>query len=470
MPVPVELSLPETPDLLKSLGVALGLGLLVGLQREWAGKVFAGIRTFGLTALLGALSGLAGIAFGVWAIAAGFLGLAALIVLANFLKSRGDPDPDLGLTTEVAMLVVYLVGVIAMIGYRLESVVVAGSVMVLLHSKAPMHAMVNRIEPKELREISRLVLIGLVILPLLPNRDMGYLGVLNPFSIWLLVTLILGVSLGAYMIGKYIGGKKGALLAGLLGGLISSTATTASLARRSKDSEKSGRILAAVVVIASTVVFVRVGFEVAFAAPEHRWEMLPPLLAMLAWGAIVAGVLYRLTTRTGTDFTEDSPPSELRGAIVFGLLYAIILVAVAAARKNFGDSGLYLAALLSGLTDMDAITLSTAKLVKSGHLETDLAWRMILVGGLANVVFKGAMAAVLGVRSFIRPLLIGFGAMLIGGLAILFLWPGSPSVQNEKTLPENSLQSGHSAWPTSNWNISPASLCGAKAGRWRGAA
>lgn len=475
MPVPAEATLPPTPELLMSFGLAVGLGLLVGLQREWAGKAFAGIRTFALTALLGALSGMAGLAFGVWTVAAGFVALAALIVLANFLNSRNKPDPDLGLTTEVAMLVIYLVGVIAVLGHRVEAVVVAGSVMVLLHSKAPMHAMVKRIEPQELREISRLVLIGLVILPLLPNRDMGYLDVLNPFSIWLLVTLILGVSLGAYMLGKYIGGNKGALLAGLLGGLISSTATTASLARRSRDAEKSGRILAAVVLIASTVVFVRVGFEVAFVAPEQRWELLPPLLAMLAWGAVVAAVLYRFTTRTGVAFSEDSPPSELRGAIVFGLLYAIILVAVAAARKHLDDSGLYLAALLSGLTDMDAITLSTARLVKAGHLETDLAWRMILVGGLANLLFKGILAATLGARSFTRPILIGFGAMIAGGLVILFVWPGgNGDDQNRATSPENQIQSWHpvpqTPWLISNWSISPANSCAARDGRWCAAA
>ncbi len=417
-----ELTMPATPELLKSLGLSLGLGLLVGLQREWARSGNAGIRTFALTTVFGALSGLLGIAFGPWVVAAGLVGLSGVVVLGHLAELRRDA-PDLGLTTEVAMLVMFATGAAAMLGFRIESVIVAGGVMVLLHSKEPLHDMVARIGREDLREIARLVLLGLVILPLLPNREMGSFGVLNPFSIWLMVTLIVGMSLTAYLIGKFVGGKKGAILAGVLGGMISSTATTASLARHSRKEGAGGILLAAVVTIASTVVFVRVAVEVAVVAPGQMKALLPPLLGMMAWCSLVGAALYHFSSKSGFAFVGDKPPSELRTAIVLGLLYAVVLVVVAAAREYLGESGLYLAALLSGLTDMDAITLSTAKMVGSGHIESDTGWRMILVGGLANLLFKGGMAAMLGARDFVRPLLGGFGAMLLGGLAILLLWP-----------------------------------------------
>jgi len=419
---PMPAPLPDFAENLQSLATALALGLLVGLQREWVQSRMAGIRTFALLSLFGVLSGLLALAFGGWVIAAALAALTALMVLAN-LGELKKPEPDFGLTTEMAMLVMFAAGVLTVLGQRVVAVIIAGAVMVLLQSKKPLHGIVRRIGEDDLREIARLVLAGLVILPVLPNRDMGYLGVLNPFSIWLMVVLIVGISLAAYMAGKFLGDSRGAALAGVLGGLISSTATTASLARRSRGEGVCGPCLAAIMLIASAIVFVRVIVEVVVAAPSHWQSLLPPLVAMMIWFGLVAFVAYRLSLKPGKAMTAESPPSELKSAVLFGLLYALVLVAVAAAREHFGPSGLYVAAALSGLTDMDAITLSTSRLVSSGHLELTTGWRMILTGGLANMVFKGGLIAVLGDRAFIRPGLTGLGIAALGGFAILFLWP-----------------------------------------------
>lgn len=415
-------TLPEAPELLQSLATALGLGLLVGLQREWVQSHVAGIRTFALLSLFGALCGVLGIAFGGWIIAAALIALASIVILGNLAELK-NKQPDSGLTTEMAMLVMFATGIITVLGHRLVAVVIAGTVMVLLQSKKPLHNMVRRIGEDDLREIARLVLAGLVILPVLPNREMGYLGVLNPFSIWLMVVLIVGISLAAYMAQKFLGGTRGAALAGIFGGLISSTATTASLARRSHDHGSSGISLAAIALIASAIVFVRVMVEVMIAAPGHLQAMLPPVLAMMAWFGLIAAVTHRISEKAGRHSNDETPPSEMKSAVLFGLLYALVLVIVATARQHFGQSGLYIAASLSGLTDMDAITLSTSRLVSTGHLESAVAWRMILLGGMANVVFKGALVLFLGARSFIKPMLTGFGAALAGGGAILALWP-----------------------------------------------
>ena len=146
---------------------------------------------------------------------------------------------------------------------------------------------------------------------------------------------------------------------------------------------------------------------------------------MVGWIGLVAAVTHCYASRCGRFTAEDQPPSELKSAVLFGLLYAVVLVVVAAAKKYFGNSGLYVAAALSGLTDVDAITLSSARLVSTSHLEASTAWRLILLGGLANVVFKMGLVLVLGVRHFIIPTLTGLGGALLGGMIILWMWPWS---------------------------------------------
>jgi uncharacterized membrane protein (DUF4010 family) len=412
----------ETPELLKSLGTALGLGLLVGLQREWERDRVAGIRTFALVTLFGGLSGLLAFSFGGWVIAAALAACASIAILGNLAALRG-PQPDAGLTTEISMLLMFAVGAVAVLGHRLEAVVCAGTVMVLLQSKKPLHGMVRRIGETDLREIARLVLAGLVILPLLPNRELGYLGVLNPFKAWLMVVLIIGISLAAYLAGKFLGGTRGALLAGVIGGLISSTATTASVARRSRTTGTVGGSLAAIVLTASAVVFVRVVLEVMVVAPDHWRELLPPLLAMTAWTALVAALAQRHAAKAGHDRGRESTPSELKGAVMFGLLYVAVLYGVALAKEHFGDAGLYVVAAVSGLTDMDAITLSTSGLVADGHVAAATGWRVILLGGLANLLFKAGLIIALGARGFVRPAVTGILAAMLGGAAVLAFWP-----------------------------------------------
>ncbi len=415
-------ALPDTAELLQSFGTALGLGLLVGLQREWVQNRVAGIRTFALLSLFGALCGLLGLVYGGWVVAAALIAFVSVVIIGHLAEMKNQ-EPDSGLTTEMAMLVMFATGIITIHGHRLIAVVIAGSVMVLLQSKKPLHAMVRRIGEDDLREIARLVLLGLVILPALPNREMGYLDVLNPFAIWLMVVLIVGISLAAYLVGKFLGGTKGTALTGVLGGLISSTATTASLARRSRDHGACGISLAAITLIASAIVFVRVIAEVAIAAPAHLQSMLPPLLAMMFWFGLVSIIAHRISEKSGKHVADETPPSELKSAVIFGLLYAVVLLVVAAAREHFGDSGLYIAAAISGLTDMDAITLSTSRLVSTASLDTSTAWRMIIVAGMANMLFKAGLVLVLGARSFIKPVLLGMGISLLGGLALLALWP-----------------------------------------------
>ena len=408
--------------LLQSLGIALGLGLLVGLQREWEHNRLAGLRTFALVSLFGALSGMLALAHGGWVMGGALIALAAITV-PGYMASLREKEADPGLTTEIALLVMFATGAITMLGHHMVAVVIAGSVMVLLQGKKPLHQMVHKIGENDLREIARLVLIGLVILPVLPNRSFGYDGVLNPFAIWLMVVLIVGISLVAYLISKFLSPSRGAAVTGILGGLISSTATTASVARRSHGPPGHAPALAAITLISAAVVFGRVIIEVVIVASGVASEVLPPLVAMLALAGIIAVAAYRFSLKSEPPSSEDTPPSELKGAVMFGLIYVVVLLAVSFAKEHFGQTGLFTVAALSGLTDMDAITLSTASLSQAGQLDASTAWRVIMTGGLANLLFKTALVIGMGSRAFIKPVILGFAAMLTGGVAILAFWP-----------------------------------------------
>jgi uncharacterized membrane protein (DUF4010 family) len=404
------------------LALALGLGLLVGLQREWSAHHLAGIRTFALITVLGALLGLLSQTLGAWLLAAGLGGVVALLLVGTVLAFLGRQE-ELGLTTEVAALVMYAVGVTLAYGQTTLGLIIGGGVAVLLQWKQPLHTLVGRFSEADIRAIFNLVLIALVILPILPNHGYGPYGVLNPFEIWLMVVLIVGISLGGYIAYKFFGARAGTLLGGVLGGMISSTATTISYARRTRHTEEAVGLAAFVIVTASTIVFGRVIFEVVIVAPELLSAIAPPLLVVMGVMGVSAAVLYGLRGSESEHVPLDDDPSQLGPAVIFGLLYAAILFAVAAGRQWFGDRGLYVVAVISGLTDMDAITLSTAQLIKRGELDVHTGWRMILLASLSNVAFKGAAVAALGHRRLLRRVSAAFGIVLLCGLLLLVFWP-----------------------------------------------
>lgn len=406
----------------EALALALGLGLLVGLQREWSAHHLTGIRTFALITVLGALLGLLSPTVGVWLPVAGLGAVAGLLIVGVVLSFVG-PKEEPGLTTEMAALVMYGVGVALAGGQTELGLIIGGGVAVLLQWKQPLHRLVGRFSEPDIRAIFNLVLIALVILPVLPNRSYGPYGVLNPFEIWLTVVLIVGISLGGYIAYKFFGARAGTLLGGVLGGMISSTATTVSYARRTRHTPEAVGMAAFVVLVASTIVFGRVIFEIAVVAPELLASVAPPLVVVMLVMGVLAVVMYGVRGGDAEHVPLDKDPSQLKAAVIFGLLYAVVLFAVAAGQQWLGDRGLYLIAAISGLTDMDAITLSTAQLIKRGELAVDTGWRMILVGSLSNLVFKGAAVAVLGHLRLLKRISIAFGIVLLCGLLLLLLWP-----------------------------------------------
>lgn len=402
--------------------IALALGLLVGLQKERAASRVAGLKTFGLASLLGAVTGLLTPTVGGWTLGAGLLALVAVMAIGNAIESReGTAAP--GQTTEVALLSVYMIGALAVLGSTTLAVVLGGAVAVLLHLREELKGMVRRMTDRDVHAIMQFVLVSLVVLPILPNRTFGPFDVWNPRNIWLMVVLIVGLNLIGYGAFRWLSHRSGAVVAGVLGGVVSSTATTFAYARSTTDRSISPTTAAAVIWIASTLVFVRILIEVAAVAPRFLPVAAPPLLLVL--GAMAAGAV--LLARDGAT-TPDGPhepgnPAQLRSAIGFGVLYGAILLAVAAAERHLGSTGLYATAVLSGLTDIDAITLSTSRLVAEGRLSEALGWRLILVASLSNLLFKVGIAWALGGRTLGKRVgSLGLAATATGVLVLAF-WP-----------------------------------------------
>jgi uncharacterized membrane protein (DUF4010 family) len=410
----------ELSLLFQQLGIACGLGLLVGLQRESAASTLAGVRTFPIATIFGTLCGWMAVTLEASVIGAGLLALAALIVVG---KMHQDPQQHPGLTTEIALLSMFGVGAYLPSGQRTVAIAAGGGVAVLLHFKGELHGLVKRLADNDLEAIMQFVLISFVILPVLPNRTYGPYAVLNPRNIWLMVVLIVGISLGGYIIYKFFGQRAGIVLGGILGGMISSTATTVSYARRSQSAPESAPLAAIVIMIASTVVFARLMLEIAVVAPTFLSSAAMPLGILFTVLAALSAILWLRHRHNTADLPEQGNPTELKSALIFALLYAVILLAVAAVKERFGSSGLYVVAALSGLTDVDAITLSTSAMVKAERLPASTGWRVIVVATLSNLLFKYGAVVALGQRRLWLTLAAAYGVALAVGIGLLVAWP-----------------------------------------------
>lgn len=414
------------PELLKGFGIALGLGLLIGFQRERAKASLAGIRTFTLISLIGACSAHLGSLLAVpWLLPVAFLGLAGLLVSGHVARSRTE-SPEL--TTEIAAVLMLLIGALSVAGPRLLAVATGAVIALLLHFKRPLHETVERFADEEVRAVMTFVLIALVVLPLLPDRAFDPLGVLNPHAIWRMVVLIVGISLVAHGAFRVLGQARGAVVAGVIGGLISSTATTVQQARRSAAEASFVSAGVVVTVLASATAFVRILVEVAVVDLSLLRVALAPMGIVL--GVLIASALLVVRRARGTPAAPPEPgnPAQLRTALFFGALYAVVILGVAVAERFFGSSGLMIVAVLSGLTDVDAITLSTSQLVSDGRLGADEGWRMILVAALSNLGFKGGLAFALGSRRLAWGVAAAFGAAIAAGLCVVFFWPGAAAL------------------------------------------
>lgn len=415
-------------DDLTTLGIAFGLGMLVGLQRETPKRDMAGVRTFTLITILGVTAGFLTRAYdNPFILPILGLSVAALLMMANVIKSKANgSDLDIGQTTEVAALLMFAVGGYLVVGNQIIGVIIGASMAILLHIKEHLHGFIEKLKPKDLSAIMTLAGIALVILPNSPDKNFGPYDVINPRNIWLMITLIVGISVFGYFIYKLFGKKVGVISNGILGGLISSTATTVSYARKTADAPEISKLAVFVITTASAISFVRVLFEVGVVIPNHLNVIAVPIGAVIIIMALTCVVLFYLINKNnseGEEMPEPENPAQFKSALVFGLLYGIILLAVAFTKEKFGNDALYIVAIVSGLTDVDAITLSLSQLIKEGSLKATFGWKLILLAGLSNILFKGIMAIVLGAKQLVKWIVISFGIIIISGLLVMWLWP-----------------------------------------------
>lgn len=403
---------------LQILVIAFGLGLLVGLQREKTSSDIAGIRTFPLITVSGVLTALLAQHFGGWVLAAGFLAVTAILISASIIKQTQHYDA--GITTEVSALVMYAVGAYLTIGNVSLALVIGAMVAVLLQMKDVLHSFVSKMGEHDLLAIMRFSAIALVVLPILPDQTYGPFNVLNPYDIWRMVVLIVGISLAGYAAYKVFKDSAGIILGGILGGLISSTATTVAYARTTKDSPESSSLATIAITLASTVSVARVTIAFIIIAPSAMMSFLPPLLLMLTAMVVISVISFFYGRSNSQRMPEQENPTELLSAVIFGVVYGAVIFAVAAAKEMLGQNSLYLVAIVSGFIDVDAITLSTARLVAANRLEPAMAWPLVLVAIIANLVFKIAAVAFLGNRFLLKKVALTLGGSCVAGLLLLF--------------------------------------------------
>lgn len=396
--------------------VAFGIGALIGLEREQSesGGSFAGSRTFPLFGLYGAL---------VQAFFPAMLPIAlAVLALPLSLAYVGKVwlERDIGLTTLTAALLTVLFGALAAHSLRgtIVAIVAGGATMALLSAKGPIHRLAGQIGESERRATVKFVLVALVVLPVLPDRELAALYGLNPRFVWLMVVFVTGLSFSAYVLSRTIGARRGIALTGILGGFVSSTATAVSMAERTIQTPDLYRICAFSTVIAAVVMFPRAMIEVAVVNPSLLPHVVVPLGAMTAVGFLAAGVLYWWTPASTTVSTDIANPVRLRPAVFFGGLFAIVVVVSRYADEMFGATGVYATAFVSGLADVDAITLTLSKLAADGTVAPDVATTGIVIAAITNTLVKAALAWVIGTPQLGRLVtgmlgVIGFIGVLI---------------------------------------------------------
>ncbi len=419
-------------ELFASLGLAAAAGLLIGLERERSRPThvptqafLGGARTHPILALGGAVATLAAREVGPVAIAIPFGALVLFLGLSYAGEVREGRHR--GLTSHGAFLLSFLLGVLALTQGVIPSVthkiVAVASVAVvatlLLSAKPTLHPLAQRVSSEDVAGTLKFLIVAVVVLPLLPDRTYGPFDVLNPFQIGVLMVLISALSFAGYAGIRLLGARRGLGVTGLVGGLVSSTAVTLSMAGRARERPAIADSAALAVMLASTVMFARVLVIVLLVNPALRRDVALPMLAGIAGGLLATLWLWIRSGRATTheETVALSNPFELRRALEFALLFAVILVGSKAATVFFGAAGTYAAGVLAGLTDVDAITLTVAKLAGDGGLSPHVAATTIFLGTASNTLTKGIMGAVVGGWSFGRRVLGAQLAVLAAGAA-----------------------------------------------------
>jgi len=411
-------------------GAALLIGVLIGMQREYAHGsskgtgLFAGARTFALMSLVGATAAfLAETLDSIW-ILISITGMMGVMVIVAYYVTATERE-EIGLTSEVAALITILIGAVCYI-HSIELAAAMGVVTtVLLAVKGELRQFVRVITREDVFATLQFAVITAIVLPILPNRTFGPapFNVLNPAKIWEMVIFISGINFLGYVLVKVVGPKKGLGISGLLGGLASSTATTMSFSERSKSQTGMEKPFAVAIIVSWVIMFIRVIVEVAVVNSRLLPQVWPSLIAMGLAALIYAGYLFFSQAAIDEEELALSNPFELSTAIKFGLIYALVLVGTKAAELYIGERGIYLTSIIAGFADVDAITLSISDLTRSGgSISLESGKFAIILATISNTLTKGTLVFSIGskaLRKYIWPIMAVL--VVIGlGIALLF--------------------------------------------------
>jgi uncharacterized membrane protein (DUF4010 family) len=405
--------------------VVIGIGSVIGLERQYSAMKenshgFAGIRTIIFLVLLGFIAGLFYFLFSPWVYVAIFLGVSLLISVSYWYTAT---QGDRGSTTELSLFIAFVLGSMTLIGMIEVSLMITVLVVLVLSSKFRIKTIVGKITAEELYALIRFVVMALLILPFLPDETYGPYQVLNPREIGWVIILTSGLGLVGYMLTKFLGPKKGILLGGIVGGLVSSTAVAWVYAKKSKENENLASNCATAILAASSIMFVRVLIW-TFIFNQVLFNRLLPAVGLVFLSAVgITLYIYfrRQDKQNGDTEIPVKNPLDLKGAMLFGLIYTVILLVVSYANENLGESGILLSSAIAGFSDIDAVTISLAKL--SGlKVDLGIASLAILLAAISNTLVKMGIGIYAGSPGLKKNLILGYGTMFVTALlSLLFL-------------------------------------------------
>lgn len=414
------------PEILLSLTTALGVGLLIGLERGWkdrndpAGSRIAGFRTNGLIGLFGGLIAL--VDQGQGFVLAGGLVAIALLLRQGYQGQLANSE-EISVTSLIAALMAYALGAVAVLAGA--QIAAMGGVVTtfLLWVRVPLHAFLNRLSESEISAFLRWLLISLVVLPLLPNESFGPFEALNPRNIWLMVVLISGLSFLAYVGTKWLGQRSGLLLTAFLGGLVSSTAVTLAVARMAREEKLSRGVGVSAICLAWTMMLIRTGIVIAVIAPQLLLQLTPALAAMLA--VIGSAFFLNLNRSEAMSEPDDVPlknPLDLIEAATFAVVLTLALVASKGAATMFGSQALLAVSMITGAIDIEAVSLSVPKLAGT-IVSSRVAIVAIVLAILSNTFFKGVLFVTVSGRRHVSSIALLVAATSVAGILALIFTP-----------------------------------------------
>lgn len=405
--------------------VSVGIGFVVGLEREHASlakkeEIFAGLRTFVLVSLLGFVTSLLSAYYSFWILIAGFLAISLTVTVSYWISAQRG---QLGGTTEIAILLVYLLGALTLLGQIGITLTITVIMVIFLSLKVKFRTIVGNITQPELYAFIQFVVVTLLIFPFLPSESFGPYDVINPREIGWVIVLTSGAGFVGYILIKFLGTKRGILLTGILGGLVSSTVVTWVFSKRSKTTPEISDSCAVAIMSASTIMILRVVVWILIFNKALLPALGPPLLIILT--TALGTVLFFHRKEISRDESHSrfplGEPLNLREAIFFGIIYVAILLIVSYANDQFGNRGIFLSSAIAGLTDIDAITISLSKIAGSAK-ENTAVQIAIIVAILSNTLIKLGISIWAGSHPLKKNMLKGYGLIFIAGiLGILLL-------------------------------------------------